>query len=284
MQPHQALHLSNKHEHLVRIVQLGCDCCFWSQMSSVGFRFDKILCVLKEKVGAYFPMGGIAAVCRQWKLERKTAWEKEAAQGVCVTLCPAAQEPAADVHPSFAEVMFIKKLQKSLNGCDASGILSKAGVHWSGPAFKRCWLCSQISCTLFKMDCIVFTKAINACLDLYVFVALLLRAEGTASSSGRWELLRCSSRVEKTCLILAVEPFHHGSGVVTLGHGLCHGCSGRDGLLLLLYSLASCFGGMNKCLGDSCADPGHSWLGCNISSTMRNPVAVKTPVQDILCL
>jgi len=44
-------------------------------------------------------------------------------------LCPAGQELGADVHPSFTEVMFIKKVQKSLNVCDASGILSKAGVH-----------------------------------------------------------------------------------------------------------------------------------------------------------
>lgn len=51
---------------------------------------------------------------------------KEAAWGVCVVLCPAGQEPTADVHPSFTEVIFIKKVQKSLNGCDASGILSEA--------------------------------------------------------------------------------------------------------------------------------------------------------------
>ena len=106
------------------------------------------------------------------------------------------------------------------------------------------------------MDCIVFTKALNASLDVYVFVALLLCAETTASRSGRWELLCCSSRVKKTWLILAVEPFHRGSGVGTLGRGLFRGYSGRDGLLLL-YSLASCFGGMNKCFGDFCVDPGH---------------------------
>lgn len=41
----------------------------------------------------------------------------------------------------------------------------------------ECWLCSQISCTLLKMDCIVFTKDINASLDVYVFVALLLCAD-----------------------------------------------------------------------------------------------------------
>lgn len=203
--------------------------------------------------------------------------------GCLCSALPARQEPAADVHPSFTEVMFIKKVQKPLNGCDAPGILSKAGAHWSGPAFKRCWLCPQISCTLFKMDCIVFAKDVNASLDVYGFVALLLRAATTASCSGRWELLRCSSRVKKTWLILAVELFHHGSGVLTLGCGLFHGYSGQDGLLLC-YGLASCFGGMNKCFGDSCVDPGHLWLGFNISSTTRNPDPVKTPVQENLCL
>lgn len=38
---------------------------------------------------------------------RETAW------GVCVVLCPVGQEPAADVSPSFTEVI-IKKVQKSL--------------------------------------------------------------------------------------------------------------------------------------------------------------------------
>lgn len=71
-------------------------------------------------------MGGIAAVaCGGWK---EKLHEKEAALSVCVVLCPAGQEPAADVHPSFTEVLFIKKVQKSLNGCDASGTIPKAGV------------------------------------------------------------------------------------------------------------------------------------------------------------
>lgn len=66
-------------------------------------------------------MGGIAAVaCGGWK---EKLHEKEAAWGVCVV-----QEPAVDVHPSFTEVLFIKKVQKSLNVCDASGTLPKAGV------------------------------------------------------------------------------------------------------------------------------------------------------------
>ena len=35
-------------------------------------------------------------------------------------LCPAGQELGADVHPSFTEVMFIKKVQKSLDGLASS--------------------------------------------------------------------------------------------------------------------------------------------------------------------
>lgn len=41
---------------------------------------------------------------------------------------------------------------------------------------------------------------------------------------------------------------------------------------------------MNECFGDSCLDPGHLWLGCNIPSAMRKPVAVKTPVWENQCL
>lgn len=112
----------------------------------------------------------------------------------------------------------------------------------------------------------MFTKARNASLDVYVFVAVLLCAETAASHSGRWKLLCCSRRVKKTQLVLAVEPFHRGSGVVILGLGLFHGYFGQ-GELLLLYSLASCFGGMNKCLGDSCVGPGQKPSPCKGTSS-----------------
>lgn len=76
--------------------------------------------------------------------------------------------------------------------------------------------------------------------------------------------------MRKTCLILAVEPFHCGSRSITLGYGLFHGYSGQDGLFYYCTVLSAGFGEMNKCFEDSFVDPGHLWLlGCNISSAVR---------------
>lgn len=55
-------------------------------MSSVGFRFDKILC--ERKCGGLLPGAGSrlpVVACGDWKGKLRG---EEAVQGVCVVLCP----------------------------------------------------------------------------------------------------------------------------------------------------------------------------------------------------
>lgn len=129
----------------------------------------------------------------------------------------------------------------SLDGCSASDTLSKVWVHWSGLAFKRCWLYSPIWCILLKMHCIVLTE--NKCLPRYVYFCCasvcVLRLQhplwggrNCCAAMAAWRKLSWLCQLNLSVVTVGLSPS-------PWGHGFFHGYSGQDGLLSS-HSLASC--------------------------------------------